>query len=216
MRFASAYGTSVRSLSRLSLRGAVAAALRSSGVCRRRGCALRAPEQPSIAHGDGHIRTRRDQGSTGPADGRRWQEPRMEEQDPAGLSSAHADSGCVDCRRLSRRDEWRVRRAPATLFNGAIGKDLVSRVWRKGWPTGKHGTIARLLTSRSYLILEGTVVRVRLDRKVTSISLLVVPGNHEDGQKMLLAVTQMVTKRQRPGGRFWTISSGADCASPNS
>src|SRR4051794_11204642 len=33
------------------------------------------------------------------------------------------------------------------------------------------------------LILDGTVVRVRLDRKATSISLLVVIGLREDGQK---------------------------------
>jgi hypothetical protein len=41
------------------------------------------------------------------------------------------------------------------------------------------------------LILDGTVVRVRLDRKATSISLLVVIGVREDGQKVLLAVKQM-------------------------
>ena len=41
------------------------------------------------------------------------------------------------------------------------------------------------------LILDGTVVRVRLDRKATSISLLVVLGVREDGQKVLLAIKQM-------------------------
>jgi putative transposase len=41
------------------------------------------------------------------------------------------------------------------------------------------------------LILDGTVVRVRLDRKATSISLLVVIGVREDGQKVLLAVKDM-------------------------
>jgi hypothetical protein len=41
------------------------------------------------------------------------------------------------------------------------------------------------------LILDGTVVRVRLDRKATSISLLVVIGVREDGQKMLLAIKSM-------------------------
>src|SRR5271170_969134 len=39
--------------------------------------------------------------------------------------------------------------------------------------------------------LDGTVVRVRLDRKATSISLLVVIGVREDGQKVLLAIKQM-------------------------
>ena len=41
------------------------------------------------------------------------------------------------------------------------------------------------------LILDGTVVRVRLDRKATSISLLVVIGVRDDGQKVLLAVKNM-------------------------
>jgi transposase-like protein len=41
------------------------------------------------------------------------------------------------------------------------------------------------------LILDGTMVRVRLDRKATSISLLVVLGVREDGQKVLLAIKQM-------------------------
>ena len=41
------------------------------------------------------------------------------------------------------------------------------------------------------LILDGTVVRVRLDRKATAISLLVVLGVCRDGQKVLLAVKNM-------------------------
>jgi transposase-like protein len=41
------------------------------------------------------------------------------------------------------------------------------------------------------LILDGTVVRVRLDRRATSISLLVVLGVRRDGQKVLLAVKNM-------------------------
>ena len=41
------------------------------------------------------------------------------------------------------------------------------------------------------LILDGTVVRVRLDRKATSVSLLVVLGVREDGQKVLLAIKSM-------------------------
>jgi putative transposase len=37
------------------------------------------------------------------------------------------------------------------------------------------------------LILDGTVVRVRLDRKATFVSLLVVLGVREDGQKLYSA-----------------------------
>jgi putative transposase len=41
------------------------------------------------------------------------------------------------------------------------------------------------------LIVDGTVVRVRLDRKSTSISLLIALGVRQDGQKVLLAVKNM-------------------------
>lgn len=41
------------------------------------------------------------------------------------------------------------------------------------------------------LILDGTVVRVRLDRKDTAISLLVVIGVRADRQKVLLAIKSM-------------------------
>ena len=41
------------------------------------------------------------------------------------------------------------------------------------------------------LILDGTAARVRLDRKATSISLLVALGVRADGQKMLLAIKSM-------------------------
>ena len=41
------------------------------------------------------------------------------------------------------------------------------------------------------LILDGTAVRVRLDRKATGISLLVALGVRRDGQKVLLAVKNM-------------------------
>ncbi len=47
------------------------------------------------------------------------------------------------------------------------------------------------------LILDGTVVDVRLDRKATAISLLVVIGVRTDGQKVLLAVKSMGGEMQR-------------------
>ena len=55
------------------------------------------------------------------------------------------------------------------------------------------------------LILDGTVVRVRLDRKATSISLLVVIGVREDGQKVMLAVKNMGGELPKPGERCSTI-----------
>jgi hypothetical protein len=57
------------------------------------------------------------------------------------------------------------------------------------------GRLAHPLADREAivrLILDGTVVRVWLDQKATSISLLVVLGVREDGQKALLAIKSMV------------------------
>jgi transposase-like protein len=86
----------------------------------------------------------------------------------------------------------RVRRALAALFGGAVGKDIVSRTWRKvkgDWDAWNARAFADEPIVR--LILDGTVVRVRLDRKATAISLLVVIGVRADGQKVLLAVKSM-------------------------
>ena len=93
---------------------------------------------------------------------------------------------------LSGTNTRRVRRALAALFRGAVSKDTVSRVWRKvqtDWEAWNARSLADEPTVR--LILDGKVVRVRLDRKATSISLLVVLGIREDGQKVLLAIKQM-------------------------
>src|SRR5205807_2120043 len=93
---------------------------------------------------------------------------------------------------LAGTNTRRVRRALAALFGGALGKDTVSRVWRKvkaDWETWNARSLAEEPIVR--LILDGTVVRVRLDRKATSISLLVVIGVREDGQKVLLALKNM-------------------------
>jgi transposase-like protein len=93
---------------------------------------------------------------------------------------------------LAGTNTRRVRRALAALFGGAVGKDTVSRVWRKvktDWDAWNARSLAGEPIVR--LILDGTVVRVRLDRKATSISLLVVIGVREDGQKMLLAIKSM-------------------------
>jgi len=93
---------------------------------------------------------------------------------------------------LAGTNTRRVRRALATLFSGAVSKDTVSRVWRKvknDWEAWNARSLAAEPIVR--LILDGTVVRVRLDRKATSMSLLVVMGVREDGQKVLLAIKSM-------------------------
>jgi putative transposase len=93
---------------------------------------------------------------------------------------------------LSGTNTRRVRRALKALFGGTVGKDTVSRTWRKvkgDWDNWNARSLADEPIVR--LILDGTVVRVRLDRKATAISLLVVIGVRADGQKMLLAIKSM-------------------------
>jgi putative transposase len=93
---------------------------------------------------------------------------------------------------LAGTNTRRVRRALAALFGGTVGKDTVSRTWRKvksDWDAWNSRSLAGEPIVR--LILDGTVVRVRLDRKATSISLLVVLGVRADGQKVLLAIKNM-------------------------
>src|SRR3954447_19445699 len=72
---------------------------------------------------------------------------------------------------LAGTNTRRVRRALGALFGGAVGKDTVSRVWRKvksDWDAWKTRSLADEPIVR--LILDGTVARVRLDRKATAIS----------------------------------------------
>jgi len=108
-------------------------------------------------------------------------------------------------KRLSRRAEAliaeaylagmntrRVRRALAKLFAGHIGKDVVSRAWQKtraAWQAWQERDLAGDDIVR--LILDGTVVKVRLDRKATAISLLIALGVRRDGQKVVLAIRNM-------------------------
>ena len=108
-------------------------------------------------------------------------------------------------KRLSRRAEAviaqaylagvntrRVRRALAGLFGGQIGKDAVSRAWRKthsAWAAWQARDLAGDGIVR--LVLDGTVVKVRLDRRAAAISLLIVLGVRRDGQKVVLAIRNM-------------------------
>ena len=70
---------------------------------------------------------------------------------------------------LAGTNTRRVKRALAALFNGAVGKDVVSRVWLKvktDWDAWTRRDLAQEDIVR--LILDGSVVRGRLDRKATN------------------------------------------------
>ncbi len=93
---------------------------------------------------------------------------------------------------LAGTNTRRISCALGALFKGAVGKDVVSRTWRKvrsdrenwNWRNLAKDDIVRL-------ILDGTVVKVRLDRRAPGISLLVVLSVPRDGQKVLLSVRNM-------------------------
>jgi transposase-like protein len=124
------------------------------------------------------------------ADGRtsEWKSQVLRTYQRRTLAADALIAGCY----LAGTNTRRVRRALGALFAGAVSKDTVSRVWRKvksDWEAWNARPLAAEPIGR--LILDGTVVRVRLDRKATAISLLVVIGVRQDGQKVLLAVKAM-------------------------
>jgi len=93
---------------------------------------------------------------------------------------------------LAGTNTRRVKRALSALFAGAVGKDVVSRAWRKV-KTDWEAWCGRDLGDEDIvrLILDGTVVKAKIDRKATAISLLVAIGVRRDGQKVLLGLKSM-------------------------
>ena len=93
---------------------------------------------------------------------------------------------------LSGTNTRRVRRALGALFGGAIGKDVESRAWHKvqtDWEAWQKRDLSKDDIVR--LVLDGTVVRVRLDKRATGLSVLVALGVRRDGQKVLLGLKNM-------------------------
>ncbi|MGB8433180.1 MAG: IS256 family transposase [Burkholderiales bacterium] len=93
---------------------------------------------------------------------------------------------------LAGTNTRRVKRALFGLFGGAVSKDVVSRAWRKV-KTDWEAWCARSLSGEDIvrLILDGTVVKTRIDRKATSISMLAAIGVRRDRQKILLSIRNM-------------------------
>lgn len=93
---------------------------------------------------------------------------------------------------LSGTNTRRVKRALFALFKGAVSKDVVSRAWRKvkgDWDAWCARSLADEDITR--LILDGTVIKTRIDRKTTNISVLAAIGVRRDGQKVLLFIMNM-------------------------
>ena len=131
--------------------------------------------------------------------------PRARVEDEAGQVSEWRSKALPRYRRLTKKAEAliaavylsgtntrRVKRALFGLFEGAVSKDVVSRAWRKvkvDWDAWRTRSLAGEDIVR--LILDGTVIRTRLDRKATNISVLAAIGVRRDGQKVLLSIRNM-------------------------
>jgi putative transposase len=104
---------------------------------------------------------------------------------------------------LAGTNTRRVKRALFGLFQGAVSKDVVSRAWRKvkvDWDAWCARSLAEEDIVR--LILDGTVIKTRLDRKATNISVLAAIGVRRDGQKVLLAIKNMGGESTAAWGQF--------------
>ncbi len=131
--------------------------------------------------------------------------PRARIEDEAGKVSEWRSKALPRYQRLTKTAEAliasvylagtntrRVKRALFALFKGAVSKDVVSRAWRKvkvDW----DAWCARSLADEDIirLILDGTVIKTRLDKKATKISVLAAIGVRRDGQKVLLSIMNM-------------------------
>lgn len=142
--------------------------------------------------------------------------PRARVEDEAGKITEWRSKALVRYQRLTKKAEAliasvylagtntrRVKRALYGLFGGAIGKDIVSRAWRKvkvDWDAWSARSLANEDIVR--LILDGTVIKTRLDRKATNISVLAAIGVRRDGQKVLLSIMNMGGESKAAWGKF--------------
>ena len=104
---------------------------------------------------------------------------------------------------LAGTNTRRVKRALYGLFQGAVGKDVVSRAWRKvkvDWDAWCTRSLADEDIVR--LIMDGTVIKTRLDRKATNTSVLAAVGVRRDGQKVLLSIRNMGGESTAAWGAF--------------
>jgi transposase-like protein len=142
--------------------------------------------------------------------------PRARIEDEAGKVTEWRSKALPRYRRLTKKAEAliaavylagtntrRVKRALFGLFEGAVSKDVVSRAWRKvkvDWDVWCARGLAEEDIVR--LILDGTVIKTRLDRRATNISVLAAIGVRRDGQKVLLSIKNMGGESKAAWGEF--------------
>ena len=159
----------------------------------------------ATGHRNGHRNGHRERQVIGTFGAETVKVPRARLVDDAGRSTEWRSPALRRYQRLTKKAEAliaavylagtntrRVKRALFGLFEGAVSKDVVSRAWRKV-KTDWEAWCARSLADEDIvrLILDGTVVKARIDRKATAISVLAAIGVRRDGQKVLLAIRNM-------------------------
>jgi len=131
--------------------------------------------------------------------------PRARIEDEAGKVTEWRSKALPRYQRLTKKAEAliaavylagtntrRVKRALFGLFEGAVSKDVVSRAWRKvkvDWDAWCARSLAEEDIVR--VILDGTVIKTRIDKKATNISVLAAIGVRRDGRKVLLSIRNM-------------------------
>jgi hypothetical protein len=91
----------------------------------------------------------------------------------------------------------------------------VSRAWRKvkvDWDAWSTRSLAE--EDIVLLILDGTVIKTRLDRKATNISVLPAIGVRRDGQKVLLSIKNMGGESTAAWGKFLADLDGRGLKRP--
>ena len=121
----------------------------------------------------------------------------------AAVSAAHEAGRGPDRRGLSGRDQHAgsVKRALFGLFQGAVGKDVVSRAWRKV-KVDRDAWCGRSLAGEDIvrLILDGTVIRTRWTGRPRT-SPCWPPSAYTATARILLSIRHMGGRASRPGAR---------------
>ena len=114
---------------------------------------------------------------------------------------------------LAGTNTRRVKRALAPLFKGAVGKDVVSRAWRKvstDWTAWLRRDLAGEDVVR--LILDGTVVRVGSTARRPAFRCWWCSACAGTGRRFCCRSRTWAARARRAGGVCWMIWSRAGCA----
>ena len=116
---------------------------------------------------------------------------------------------------LAGTNTRRVRRALAALFGGTIGKDTVSRTWRKvkgDWDAWNSGSLAAEPIVR--LILDGTSFGCASTARRPRFRCSLCLACERTARRFCSRSRAWAARAPRHGARCWTISSSAGCRRP--